>query len=139
MKALVLVAHGSRREASNEEVINLSRVIKQDMNKEYDVVQAGFLELAKPSIPDSIENCIKLVLFQYDNYGFSVPVVFRSKAQCEGNGHSLVECCNAAAGHHRVALRVSLSTPTDCVAYKRLPLVHLLPREWPLPARRALP
>ena len=109
------------------------------MNKEYDVVQAGFLELAKPSIPDSIENCIKLVLFQYDNYGFSVPVVFRSKAQCEGNGHSLVECCNAAAGHHRVALRVSLSTPTDCVAYKRLPLVHLLPREWPLPARRALP
>ena len=58
MKALVLVAHGSRREASNEEVINLSRVIKQDMNKEYDVVQAGFLELAKPSIPEVIENCI---------------------------------------------------------------------------------
>jgi hypothetical protein len=43
-------------------------------------------------------------------------VVFRSKAQCEGNGHSLVECCNAAAGHHRDVLRVSLSTPTGCVA-----------------------
>ena len=42
-------------------------------------------------------------------------MVFRSKAQCEGNGHSLVEHCNAAAGHHRDALRVSLSTPTDCV------------------------
>ena len=55
------------------------------------------------------------MLYQHDNYGFSVPVVFRSKAQCEGNGHSLVEHCNAAAGHHRDALRVSLSTPTDCV------------------------
>ena len=55
------------------------------------------------------------MLYQCDNYGFSVPVVFRSKAQCEGNGHSLVEHCNAAAGHRRDALRVSLSTPTDCV------------------------
>ena len=55
------------------------------------------------------------MLYQGDNYGFSVPVVFRSKAQCEGNGYSLVEHWNAAAGHHRDALRVSLSTPTDCV------------------------
>ena len=42
-------------------------------------------------------------------------MVFRSKAQCEGNGYSLGEHCNAAAGHHRDALRVNLSTPTDCV------------------------
>jgi len=55
------------------------------------------------------------VLYQGDNYGFSVPVVFRSKAQCESNGRSLVEHWNAAAGHHRDALRVSLSTSTDCV------------------------
>jgi len=56
------------------------------------------------------------VLYQHNNYGFSVPVVFRSKVQCEGNGSSLVERWNAAAGHHRDALRVSLSTPTGCVA-----------------------
>jgi len=43
-------------------------------------------------------------------------VVFRSKAQCAGKGHSLVKHCNAAAKHHRSARRVSLSTPTDCVA-----------------------
>ena len=55
------------------------------------------------------------MLYPCDNYRFSVPVVFRSKAQCEDNGHSLVEHWNAAAGHHRDALRVSLSTPTDCV------------------------
>jgi hypothetical protein len=29
------------------------------------------------------------VLFQCNNYEFSVPVVFRSKAHCEGKGHSL--------------------------------------------------
>jgi len=43
-------------------------------------------------------------------------VVFRSKAQCECNGYSLAEYCNTAVGHHKVALRVSLSTPTYGVA-----------------------
>jgi len=56
------------------------------------------------------------VLYPCDNYEFSVPVVFRSKTQCEGNGYSLVKHWNVAAGHHRDALRVSLSTPTDCVS-----------------------
>ena len=56
-----------------------------------------------------------LVLYPCDNYGFSVPLGFCSKAQCEGNGHSLVEHWKAAAGHHRDALRVSLSTFTGCV------------------------
>ena len=55
------------------------------------------------------------MLYPSDNYGFSVPVVFRSKALCEGNGRSIVEHWNAATGHHRDALRVSLSTTTDCV------------------------
>jgi len=56
------------------------------------------------------------VLYPCNNYGFSVSVVFRSKTQCEGNGHSLVEHWNAAAEDHRDALRVSLSTSTDCVS-----------------------
>ena len=49
------------------------------------------------------------------NHEFSVPVVFRSKALCEENGHSLIKRCNAAAEDHRDALWVSLSTPMDCV------------------------
>jgi len=55
------------------------------------------------------------VLLQGNHYGFSVSVPFRSKAQCEGNGHSLGEHWNMAAGRRRNALRVSLSAPTDCV------------------------
>jgi len=43
-------------------------------------------------------------------------VVFRSKAQRGGNAYCLSKGCNAAAGHHGRALRVSLSAPMDCVA-----------------------
>ena len=68
------------------------------------------------------------MLFQRDNYGFSAPVVFRStnsrrfrRGQSEGNGYTLGEHWTNRrrfrrrdAEHHRGALRVSLSTPTDC-------------------------
>ncbi len=52
-------------------------------------------------------------------------MVFRNKAQCAGNGRSLVKHCTKSrrpeatqlnAEHHRSALRVSLSRPTECVA-----------------------
>ncbi|MCP4876388.1 MAG: hypothetical protein GY896_13075 [Gammaproteobacteria bacterium] len=39
---------------------------------------------------------------------------FMPDAMMEGD--TLVKHCNAAAEHHRSALRVSLSRPTDCVA-----------------------
>ena len=56
------------------------------------------------------------MLLQCDNYGFSDPVVLHSKALCAGNGITLAKHRNVAVKHHRVALRVSLSMPTDCVA-----------------------
>jgi len=56
-----------------------------------------------------------LVFYPCENYVFSVPVVLRSKAHCEGNGHPLIEHWNAAAKYHRNILRVSLSIFTDCV------------------------
>lgn len=59
MKALVLVAHGSRRQASNEEVINLSRMVAETMKDNFPIVDAGFLELADPSIPEAINRCVQ--------------------------------------------------------------------------------
>jgi len=59
MKALVLVAHGSRRQTSNEEVIALSGVIAREMKDDYPIVEAGFLELAEPSIPEAIDCCVR--------------------------------------------------------------------------------
>ena len=46
---------------------------------------------------------------------FSVPLMFRDKAQCATNGCSIGKRCNAVAGHQGSALRVSLSAPMDCV------------------------
>jgi sirohydrochlorin ferrochelatase len=56
--ALLIVAHGSRREQSNDEVRELTAVIRERAGSEYAQVRCAFLELAEPSIPDGIEQCI---------------------------------------------------------------------------------
>ena len=58
MKALLLVAHGSRRQASNQEVTELTGVITEEMDGEYPIIETGFLELAAPLIPDAIQGCV---------------------------------------------------------------------------------
>jgi sirohydrochlorin ferrochelatase len=59
MRALLLVAHGSRRAASNEEVRRLAQRIADRAGARYGVVRAAFLELAQPSIPEGLERCIQ--------------------------------------------------------------------------------
>lgn len=58
MKALLLIAHGSRRAASNDEVRELAKRLADRAGDSYDMVDAAFLELAEPSIPDGIQCCI---------------------------------------------------------------------------------
>ena len=60
MKALLLIAHGSRRQASNDEVVSLAGVIAGEMKDEYPIVQAGFLEIVQPSITEAIDRCVQL-------------------------------------------------------------------------------
>ena len=57
MRALVIVAHGSRRASSNDEVRALTDQIRPQA-KTFDQVQCAFLELADPSIPDGINAAI---------------------------------------------------------------------------------
>lgn len=59
MKALLVVAHGSRRKESNEEIAALTAKVAQRAAGEYDVVEYAFLELAEPSIPDGITKCLQ--------------------------------------------------------------------------------
>ena len=56
--SVVLVAHGSRRAASNDEVRQLSECLQRQSGERYRCVRAAFLELAEPSIPDGIRQCI---------------------------------------------------------------------------------
>ena len=59
MQALVLIAHGSRRQASNQEVLDLAMRLRQPAGDRYQLIKAGFLEIAEPSIPEAIETCIQ--------------------------------------------------------------------------------
>jgi sirohydrochlorin ferrochelatase len=59
MNALLLIAHGSRREASNDEVRKLSKLLADRTNEEFPIVECAFLELADPLIPDGVTACVK--------------------------------------------------------------------------------
>ena len=58
MRSLLLVAHGSRREASNEEIRALTTLLDQQAGERFDQVRCAFLEIAEPSIPDGIEEAV---------------------------------------------------------------------------------
>jgi sirohydrochlorin ferrochelatase len=57
VKALLLVAHGSRRDASNDEVRDLTRQLRKADGR-FQHVACAFLELAEPSIPDGLRAAI---------------------------------------------------------------------------------
>lgn len=59
MKSLLLVAHGSRRPQSNDEVRALTAGLRVRAGAAYGSVACAFLELAEPSIPDGIEACVQ--------------------------------------------------------------------------------
>lgn len=70
MKSLLIIAHGSRRQESNDEVTALVERIAQLDKNGFDEVTVAFLEAAQPSIADELESCIKrgvseVVVFPY--------------------------------------------------------------------------
>lgn len=58
MQALLIVAHGSRRTQSNDEIRALALKVGEQSGETYAYVSSAFLELAEPSIPDGIQQCI---------------------------------------------------------------------------------
>ena len=60
MNALLLIAHGSRRTASNNEVIRLAERIRSLNSGEFDIVLPAFLEIAEPDIATGAERCVEL-------------------------------------------------------------------------------
>ena len=58
MHALLMIAHGSRRDASNEEVRALADRIADQAAGEFDQLACCFLELAEPLIPNAIDQLV---------------------------------------------------------------------------------
>lgn len=58
MKALLIIAHGSRKAESNQETESLTSKLKNKLN-DFDLVAHAFLELAKPDIATGINSLIE--------------------------------------------------------------------------------
>jgi sirohydrochlorin ferrochelatase len=58
MKCLLLVAHGSRRSASNDEIRKLATKLSARAAGSFDEVSCAFLEIAQPSIQEGIQQLI---------------------------------------------------------------------------------
>jgi sirohydrochlorin ferrochelatase len=58
MRILIVVAHGSRRAGSNEEVTALAEQLRLRLGGRYAQVMTAFLELAEPSIPVAIDEAV---------------------------------------------------------------------------------
>ncbi len=56
MKCLLVVAHGSRRAESNEEIKRLTEKVALLCADQFDRVECAYLELADPLIPDAIQS-----------------------------------------------------------------------------------
>ena len=59
MKALLLIAHGSRREASNQEVRDLAKRLAEIAGSHFTAVVPVFLELGEPDIPTGVDLCVE--------------------------------------------------------------------------------
>ena len=58
MNALIILAHGSRRHESNEEIVALTKEVKAYSSDDYDIIEYAYLELAKPNLLQCIDNVI---------------------------------------------------------------------------------
>jgi sirohydrochlorin ferrochelatase len=59
MNSLILIAHGSRRPASNAEVQALTDELRRRVIDRYDHVACGFLEFAQPTIAAAIDDAVR--------------------------------------------------------------------------------
>ena len=58
MQALLIVAHGSRREESNEEIRRLTEKVSAKAAGQFDLIECAFLELASTLIPDGVQGLV---------------------------------------------------------------------------------
>ncbi len=56
---LILVAHGSRRHESNEEIEVLVRELGTELQQDFDAVTHAFLEITRPSISDAFDTAVQ--------------------------------------------------------------------------------
>ncbi len=59
MNALVMIAHGSRREEANTEFIALVERVRNTASWTYEFIEHCFLEIASPSLTEAVDHAIE--------------------------------------------------------------------------------
>ncbi len=54
--AVLLIAHGSRRAAANDDLVQLAQLVMQ--RSDYSIVEVSYLELTSPTIPEGGQTCV---------------------------------------------------------------------------------
>ena len=57
MKALLIIAHGSRKESSNDEVATLAKAVSL-LDSSFSFIEHAFLELTAPKVLDGIDTLV---------------------------------------------------------------------------------
>lgn len=70
MKALICIAHGSKREASNLEFQTMVSQLRGTLGDSFAHIEASFLEFAKPSIEQTIHAMIQDGITEIKIYPF---------------------------------------------------------------------
>lgn len=58
MKALLIIAHGSRHKESNEEVRRLASRIDENSGPAFDLVTSAFLEISSPQVDSAVADLV---------------------------------------------------------------------------------
>ena len=101
MKVLMLIAHGSRKQAANDEVSRLAEQISKLEDSEYDAVVPAFLEIAEPDIHQSVERCVELGADTI----VAMPYFLAAGRHVEEDIPKQIEC--ARAGNPQVKIEIS--------------------------------
>ena len=56
-KAVLLIAHGSRREAANLDLVKLAEMLRE--RGQFPIIEISYLELAEPTIPEGAAQCVE--------------------------------------------------------------------------------
>jgi len=70
MKGLLFVAHGSRREESNQEFEKMVSLLSVKLDLSYDKIEASFLEFADPGIDQALHAMIHEGMTEIQIYPF---------------------------------------------------------------------
>ena len=101
MKVMMLIAHGSRRSAANDEIRRLAERIAILGDGDYDAVRAAFLELAEPDIQQGVSECVALGASEI----VAVPYFLASGRHVNTDIPGELAC--AQAGHPEVSIQLS--------------------------------